>query len=574
MEARRYMATRLPAACGVCGKTVNATDKWVLGHTLPRWEYPELTWVRANWRHEHAKCSASTGQGEVQRKAFKAGVDAANGGFSRAGGPSQPPLVSKSLSQSQEAPEYEQTDWQQLCADIPWMGEFQQVPPDATPPRYMTGPHPQAVGTYGPQFIEWADANIAIHGRKSTGLRWFQRALAYRLLEHDEAGSLVWRNSIITMARQCGKSFFLRALIMWRITEGEALFGEEQTIISMAHKMSTAQEIARPARRWALARKDDGWEVRLSNGDERITSPAGSRWLLSAATDGAGVGFTLSCIVVDEGWKIARSVVEAADPAMTESESPQLLLISTAGDSTSDLFMTYRQQALDTLLDPTNTLIAEWSASKAYELEDLEGWRMASPLWSDKRMAEIADKLGKMDPLEFEQNYLNRWVEFAPGKADQGHPVFTVQDWQDMSAPLPDGLPAACGVESFYGAQVVVHVEGYANAVQAAAAITARKPESIYIGKGLLIDPAFAPLNAVGKGGQSKAAVHELRRLADEGVLLHDDSPTLTDQVMAARAVPAADGVRIRSMSRLDAVKAAVWAVEGARAVEESPMIF
>src|SRR3712207_9013139 len=37
-----------------------------------------------------------------------------------------------------------------------------------------------------------------------------------------------------------------------------------------------------------------------------------------------------SSIVIDEGWKIKRSVVEAADPALTEAESPQLLIISTA----------------------------------------------------------------------------------------------------------------------------------------------------------------------------------------------------------------------------------------------------
>jgi hypothetical protein len=600
------MARLLPQPCGVCGRPVRPGDRWVVGHTIPRWERPDLTWVASNLRHEHESCSASTGTREVQRKAYARGLAAAKGvrdsspgrggrerGSSQDGGPTDIPAVSvlspTAPSSLPDEPQHEATDWRWITREIPWMEQFAAVPPDATPPRFMSGPHPRAVGTYGPDFVAWAGENPDLHARRTDGLRWFQRAIAYRMLEHDEAGSLVWRNVLITMARQCGKSHFLRALLMWRIQQ-EKRFGEEQTVISVAHKAQTAQEIFRPAARWAMARKDDGWVVRLSNGDVRIESPDGGRWLIQAATDGMGVGYSLSSIVADECWKIPRSVIEAADPALTEAESPQLMLISTAGDSSSDLFMTYRAQALETMLEPAGSFIAEWSAHPEHAPDDPEGWRAASPHWSARRAGEIEDKLGKLDPLEFKQNYMNLWVPVAHGRAAPGEPVFSESEWLDLAAPLdPADLrsPAVTAAESWFGEGiavahaypqgdgiVLVSVTSHADARSAADAAREAGAPTLLVGKSLAADPAFIGLPVTPKGGTSRTAVQDLRRLVDEGALLHDGSETLADQVLGVRAAPSADGVRIRSTGRMDAIKCAVWAAEAARSVAETPAVY
>ncbi|KAA1424320.1 hypothetical protein [Nocardioides antri] len=568
---------------------MNPGDKWVVGHKIPQWERPDLIWVSANWQHEHASCSASTGQHEVMRKAYEAGRNGENWpGFSRNGRLDNPRSF-QSLSHGVEAePEQDATDWNDLCGSIEWMAEFREVPQDGVAPRFMTGPHPRATGTYGPDFCAWADDNPGLHAKRTGGLRWWQRAVAYRMLEHDAEGELVWRNVLVTMARQCGKSWLLRALLMWRIQQRDLFGDEDQTVLSVAHKAQTAHEIMRPASRWAMERKDLGWLVRLASGDIRVESPDGGRWLLAAANDGMGVGYSLSMIVVDEAWKVHRSVVEAADPALTEAVSPQLMLISTAGDSASDLFMTYRQQALDTLLEPESTFIAEWSAPKSMEPGDPESWRMASPFWSTRRFKEIADKVEKLDPLEFKQNYCNQWVSMAGGRNNNpGEPVFGENEWIDASAPTPTGTPAACAVESWFGeglsvalaylqddGGVVVAVTSFMTANEAAAHIKQAGAPSVLCGKSLALDPAFAQIPLTPKGGTSKVAVQDLRRLLDEGVFLHDGSESLAEQALAARAVPSADGIRIRSSARLDAVKAAVWACAAARAAQEPSAIY
>jgi hypothetical protein len=286
---------------------------------------------------------------------------------------------------------------------------------------------------------------------------------------------------------------------------------------------------------------------------------------------------------------IPRPVVEAADPALSESTSPQLLLISTAGDSSSDLFGTYRAAALSQLVEPSNTLIVEWSAPRDLAMDSRETWRLASPHWSTKRENEILDKISKTEALEFEQNYLNRWVDQAHGRAKEpGLPAFTESEWaslNDYTQTLPvvaaveswfaEGL-AVCLAEPLDGGGVgvsVVLVESTADAAELLLALSGSLM-TILVGKSLAADPAFVDLVVTPVGSTSHQAVSELRRLVDDDVLRHDSSPDLAEQVLALRTVPGADGPRVRSSGRLDAVKAVTWGAARARAYVDKPRIF
>jgi len=396
--------------------------------------------------------------------------------------------------------------------------------------------------------------------------------VAYRLLEHDRAGRLVWRNVLVTMARQLGKSWLLRALIVWRLQHPELFDGEAQTVVHMAHRMGTANEVWRPAARWASGL---GWHVRWANGEQLIESPEGGRWMIKAATDGVGVGYALTVIVADEGWMIPRSVIEAADPALTESVSPLLLLVSTAGDSASDLFGTYRANALAELADPANTLIVEWSAPKSLPMDAPTSWRLASPHWSDRRASEILDKVGKLDELEFRQNYLNQWVDVAHGRPAVGLPVFTDVEWAELADHVPSA-PSVAAVESWFGegvavataepvgTRVGVSVRLVSSVAEAADLVGAMRPAPgvVLAGKSIAADPVLVALGAQGVGATSRSAVTELRRYVDDDVVRHDGSLDLADQVLSVRTVPGADGPRVRSTGRMDAVKAVVFAVE------------
>ena len=74
-KARRLVATWLPHACHLCGKTVTAADRWTIEHVIPRAIEPHRTWDVSNWSVSHAKCSAATGRGVRKQLDDRAALD-------------------------------------------------------------------------------------------------------------------------------------------------------------------------------------------------------------------------------------------------------------------------------------------------------------------------------------------------------------------------------------------------------------------------------------------------------------------------------------------------------------------
>jgi hypothetical protein len=249
-----------------------------------------------------------------------------------------------------------------------------------------------------------------MHPKPSRGARWWQRLALARALEHDAAGRLVWPVVIISGPRQVGKSWLERELCAWRIRQAERFGGEEQAVLHVAHKLLAAQEVWRPAARWSAGIGDT---VRWANGEQQIERPDGSRWLLQAANDGTGVAFSLSMALIDEGWRVARTVYEEAiEPTLAEAESPQTYLISTAGTAASDLMATYRTKAIGQLDDPRDVLLIEWSAPPEPEvdIDDPRVWRACQPHWDERRRAWIERKRDQAGERAFRQQALNQWV--------------------------------------------------------------------------------------------------------------------------------------------------------------------
>ena len=96
----------------------------------------------------------------------------------------------------------------------------------------------------------------------------------------------------------------------WRQDEGADLFGEAQTVINTANKLTTAIELWQGVAYAAQARA--GVQVRWARGDEAIGTPNGSRWLVQAATPNLGVGYSVSLALCDEAWNVPRDCVESS----------------------------------------------------------------------------------------------------------------------------------------------------------------------------------------------------------------------------------------------------------------------
>ena len=456
-------------------------------------------------------------------------------------------------------------------------------------PRLASPPHPDAVGSYGAEFLHWAADRLAIHPKRITGYRWWQQLAAYRALEHDAAGNLCWPEVVLTTPRQVGKGFLIRALALWRMEQADR-WGEVQTVLHGASQAKQAAAIWSPAARWAAAHPH--LSVRWGSGEKQILARDGSVWLIQAANDDFGVSLSVSLALVDEAWNVEREVVTAGlAPTMSSSVSPQLWLISTAGvprvGVPSDLVPSKRAAALRGSL---RVLLLEWSARPGSADGDPAVWQSASPWWDPARAEFVAGAwAGVHDPLSldaFRRQYLNQWVVERPQIEPElpGEPLLPEGAWLDLATSARPAWTAA-GVEAAFGrapvvalagalgdGRVIVSVRECASMLEAVAVCTGLR--RVAVGKSLQGDPAWLAVGAEPRVGTSAALLAQFRTLVDDQVIAHDGGDVLTAQVLAARIGDGPGGPRVLSRGRLDAVKAVVWAVDAARKAPPTPQVW
>jgi hypothetical protein len=470
--------------------------------------------------------------------------------------------------------------------DVAWLDDFRDVPDEATWPRFMSAPHPLAVGTRGPEFVDWANA------RAPKPLRWWQRLVAYRLLEVDDAGALVWESLILTLARQVGKSWLVRELCMWRLYQGEH-FGEPQTIVHTARDLNICEQVQRPARHYAKTLPEE-LKAREANGFvsiERLVD--GSRWLIKAKD--AVYGYDASFALVDEAWAVdSLAVEEGLYPTMIEREQSQLVLVSSAHRRATTLMINRRAAAIATMREPARDLIVEWSTPRALALDDERGWRLASPHWTARRRDMIRGRLlaaveGSLrdvdedDPVEaFRSQWLNQWpIVRALPVVDKGERLIEPGAWDALTEDVEIVGSLVLAVEDFFGhgaaaaaagmsADGRVVVGGWTFRTRGEAFRWASHWASLFDGSTLLVGASLMGERALSEidvldvvsmtSSKTAPALSLLRELVASRRIVHDGSPELAEQIDAARVKLLASGLSLLAGTRSDLLKAVVWA--------------
>lgn len=314
----------------------------------------------------------------------------------------------------------------------------------------------------GPRDCPARFATPRTHSRKTLGtaaariaeklgqplMPWQQEVLDTAL--EVENGQFVYREVIITVPRQSGKTTSVLSLILAR-----ALMRERQNIIY------TAQSRADARKKWSedwlpvleLSPFSEHFTTRKANGDEALIFQNGSRQGLVAGTKKSGHGSTLDLAIVDEAFAQADSRLEQAlKPAMiTRNTLPhpgaQLWVVSTAGTMAMSPYLWGKvERGREIAASGLNSAVAyfEWSAGEDEDPADEETWWRCMPaLGRTATIEAVRADFMSMDLHEFMRAYLNMWTTISLD------PAIPVADWVALADPQMDttGLPVTLAID-------------------------------------------------------------------------------------------------------------------------------
>lgn len=292
--------------------------------------------------------------------------------------------------------------------------------------------------TLGPQVGKIAAA-------LGTPLMPWQQHVVDVAMEVDENDRLVYREIVLTVPRQSGKSTLLLAIAIHRALA----FAERQNITYAAQSGVMARD--KMLDEWAptLERSPVAplVDVRRTNGHEAFLFENGSKWDLTANTATSGHGATLDLAFIDEAFaQVDNRLEQAFKPAMVTRDQPQLWIVSTAGTAES----TYLKGKVDNGREMAQRYATqgvayfEWSSSSGDDPGSVETWQACMPaLGHTITLDAIASDYASMELGEFLRAYLNRWLL---GRAD---PVIAATDWStcfDQASKAEDPVALAVDV--------------------------------------------------------------------------------------------------------------------------------
>ena len=249
-------------------------------------------------------------------------------------------------------------------------------------------------------------------------------------------GDWVCQSSLVSVARQNGKTTLMAALIGWWLSTQGSARGRPQVVLSTAHRLDLAAALFKYLAPILEAKL--GAEVSKSYGRQELTMPDGSVWIVRAATPQAGHGYSIDLCVVDEAWAVSEECVdEGFAPAQIARPNSLLAMFSTAGTTASKLMLKYREQGLRQIDngDPGPLYFASYEPPAGVDPMTPEAWAYANPaLGRHITLAKLREKSKSPNRNAFLRGHVNLFTIASDSWLEAGL-------WNELAAndPLPDG---------------------------------------------------------------------------------------------------------------------------------------
>ena len=259
-------------------------------------------------------------------------------------------------------------------------------------------------------------------------------------------GRLRFTKIVILIARQNGKTDFVKKLLKW------ALFRKR-----MPEVMAAAQTLGDALDLWEEVVKEIEEHPKLSkqyagkrllNSQQQMSTIHACRYRPVGINERSGRGKTLDMLYIDELRTQKDFVgVNSLEPTTSASDNGLIITTSNAGANHSVVLKEYRELAMKPILEEswpdTRLGLFEWSADPQRGIDDQNGWRQANPDLGNGRIT-IAALLGYRSALSenaFRTEHLCQWVDEL---TEDIEPIFAVDAWKRRAVDTPVRLGYRC----------------------------------------------------------------------------------------------------------------------------------
>jgi hypothetical protein len=263
-------------------------------------------------------------------------------------------------------------------------------------------------------------------------MEWQKLVLGEQLLLDDD-GRLMFRQSVVSVARQNGKSICGQVLILWWLVKMPSHRGQRQTVLSTAHRLDLASEMFNSLA--GILEEYFNAKVIYSYGRQSVEIPAsadgsfpGSRWIVRAATPSAGHGLSVDLLFVDELFGCSpESIDDALVPTMRARKDPLMSCWSTAGTvDESIVFRRMREKGIAEIDTGKRSKLyyAEYSPPSDLDPMSPEAWEFSNPaLGTTLEMETIVEESKGSNINAFLRASVNLWIASHRSWIDPGHYV-------------------------------------------------------------------------------------------------------------------------------------------------------
>ena len=244
-----------------------------------------------------------------------------------------------------------------------------------------TGDDQPRLETITPDGVRSRAAEIVSFAKDVLGVElypWQIRCL-HGITALDDDDNFLRRVSLLSVARQNGKSLLGAAAIGWFLTIEAPRRGGNCIAISVAHKLDLAVAMFKYLA--PILQKKFGAKVSWSYGRNELELH-GHTWIVRAATPQAGHGYSASFLYIDEAWDISEDAIDTGLlPTQRAVTNPICLMVSTAGTQNSHALLRWRGQGLRQIDagEVSPMYFAEWSPPATLDPMTPEAWKMSNP---------------------------------------------------------------------------------------------------------------------------------------------------------------------------------------------------